>query len=93
MSNLGVQLLDLAFARFLALAPDTRIKGPRRLVQQLLLPGIAWLSKEGNRTVVVDLDRKVTREATPEELETGVFFASYDDYAASNGIRTERTAA
>ncbi|WP_338830174.1 hypothetical protein [Bradyrhizobium sp. 27S5] len=55
--------------------------------------GVAWLSKEGNRTVVVDLDRKVKREATPEELETGIFFASYDDYAASNGIRTERTAA
>jgi hypothetical protein len=34
LSNLDVQLLDLAFARFLAVPPDTRIKGPRRLFQQ-----------------------------------------------------------
>jgi hypothetical protein len=40
LSNLGVQLLDLAFARFLALPPDTRVKGPGRLFQQLLLPRI-----------------------------------------------------
>ncbi|WP_445222709.1 hypothetical protein ACKWRH_46480 (plasmid) [Bradyrhizobium sp. Pa8] len=40
MSNLGVQLFDLAFARVLAFPPDTRVKGPGRLVPQLLLPGI-----------------------------------------------------
>lgn len=39
-SNFGVQVLDLAFASVLALAPDSRIRGPGRLFQQLLLPGI-----------------------------------------------------
>jgi hypothetical protein len=34
LSNLGVQLLDLAFARLLALPPDTRLKGPGRLFQK-----------------------------------------------------------
>jgi hypothetical protein len=42
LSNLGVQLLDLAFASVLALPPDTRVKGPGRLFQQLLLPGMIW---------------------------------------------------
>ena len=35
-----MQLLYLAFARFLALPPDTRVKGPGRLFQKLLLPRI-----------------------------------------------------
>ena len=33
--------------------------------------GIAWLRKDGDKVVVVDLDRKVSRQPTPEELATG----------------------
>jgi hypothetical protein len=29
---------------------------------------------------VVDLDRKVERPATPEEIETGIEYRDYDDY-------------
>jgi hypothetical protein len=43
-----------------------------------------WLRKEGNQVVVVDLERRVTRPATPEELNTGVYYADYDDWAKHN---------
>ncbi|WLA79003.1 hypothetical protein [Bradyrhizobium elkanii] len=55
--------------------------------------GVAWLRKELGRVVVVDLESRIGRQPTPEELETGVFFANYEDYASSNGIQIDRTAA
>jgi hypothetical protein len=29
---------------------------------------------------VVDLERRIKRPATPEEIERGVFYGSYDEY-------------
>src|SRR5208337_5692064 len=40
LANLGVKLLDLARRRRLRLRANLRIKRPRRMVQQLLLPGV-----------------------------------------------------
>jgi hypothetical protein len=40
-----------------------------------------WLRRDGAGNVnVVDLERKVTRRATPEEADSGVFYNNYDDY-------------
>jgi hypothetical protein len=47
LSNLGAQLLDLAFARCLTLLPDTRVKGP---LQQLRLRRLAALRRSRPNT-------------------------------------------
>jgi hypothetical protein len=41
-----------------------------------------WLRKKGDQTVVVDLDRRVERDATAADLETGAFYENYDQYAS-----------
>jgi hypothetical protein len=48
-------------------------------------PRAPWLRrrKDANGTEeirVVDLERRVERLATPEEIERGVFYESYDEY-------------
>jgi hypothetical protein len=48
-------------------------------------PAAPWLRhrKDANGTEeirVVDLERRVERRATPEEIERGVFYGSYDEY-------------
>jgi hypothetical protein len=48
--------------------------------------GIAWLRKDGDKVIVVDLDRKVRRQPTPEELETGAYFADFEEYRMANGL-------
>jgi hypothetical protein len=48
--------------------------------------GVAWLRKDGARVIVVDLDRGVGRQATPEELETGVHFKDFEEYRLANGL-------
>jgi hypothetical protein len=40
-----------------------------------------------------DLDRKVSRQPTPEELETGAYFADFDEYRSANGLTEERNVA
>lgn len=62
-----MQLLDLAFASVLAFPPDTRVKGPGRLVQQLLLPGID----------LVTLDASGME---PDRLEAATQLSSYPDF-------------
>ena len=59
-----MQLLDLAFARFLALPPDTRVKGPGRLFQQLLLPRINLV-----RVTLVALRKIRRRRLLPHRLQ------------------------
>ena len=66
--------------------------------QQLAAPyesraGVAWLRKDGDRVVLVDLDRKVSRQPTAEELETGAYFADFEEYRAANGLTDDRSAA
>jgi len=44
-----------------------------------------WLRRRKNsdgteKIYVIDLDRRVERPATPEEVETGIEYRSYDDY-------------
>jgi len=48
--------------------------------------GLAWLRKVGDKVVVVDLDRNVNRQPTPEELETGAYFADFEEYRTANGL-------
>ena len=55
--------------------------------------GIAWLRKDGDRVIVVDLDRGVGRHATPEELEAGAYFKDFEEYQIANGLSDERNAA
>jgi hypothetical protein len=33
-----------------------------------------------SKVLVVDLEKRVERPATPEEIESGVYFKNYDDY-------------
>jgi hypothetical protein len=40
-----------------------------------------------------DLNRKVSRQPTPEELETGAYFADFDEYRSANGLTEERNVA
>ena len=51
--------------------------------------GVAWLRKRGDKIVVADLARGVEREPTPQELETGIHFKDYQEYAAANGLPPE----
>lgn len=53
--------------------------------------GIAWLRKDGDKVVVVDLDRKVSRQPTPEELATGAYFADFEEYRAAMVCRQTTT--
>jgi hypothetical protein len=55
--------------------------------------GVAWLRKDGDKVVVVDLDRKVSRQPTPQELETGAYFTDFDEYRSANGLPDDRSAA
>ncbi|MBR1156581.1 hypothetical protein [Bradyrhizobium sp. JYMT SZCCT0428] len=48
--------------------------------------GVAWLRKSGDKVIVVDLDRKVNRQPTQQELETGAYFADFAEYAMANGL-------
>jgi hypothetical protein len=48
--------------------------------------GVAWLRKDGDRIIAVDLDRGVGRQATREELETGVYFKDFEEYRVANGL-------
>ena len=48
-------------------------------------PHAPWLRRRrdangAEQIRVVDLERKVERLATPEEIERGVFYQSYDEY-------------
>jgi hypothetical protein len=53
--------------------------------------GIAWLRKDGDKVVVVHLDRKVSRQPTPEELATGAYFADFEEYRAAMVCRQTTT--
>jgi len=44
-----------------------------------------WLRKTLGRINVVDLDRRVERPATPEEIETGVYAENFDAYQKLTG--------
>jgi hypothetical protein len=41
-----------------------------------------WLRKKGDEVKVVDLDRRVERDATSSDIENGAFYADYDQYIA-----------
>jgi hypothetical protein len=43
-----------------------------------------WLRREGDQTVVVELDKRVARPATPEEIATGAFYRDFDEFRNSN---------
>jgi hypothetical protein len=43
-----------------------------------------WLRREGEQTVVVELDKRVARPATPEEIATGAFYRDFDEFKNSN---------
>jgi hypothetical protein len=43
-----------------------------------------WLRREGEQTVVVELDKRVARPATPEEIATGRFYKDFDEFKNSN---------
>jgi hypothetical protein len=40
----------------------------------------AWLRHRGTEVHVVDLERRVERPPTDEELATGIFAANHDEY-------------
>jgi hypothetical protein len=48
-----------------------------------------WLRKRNEKINVVDLDRRVERPATSEEIETGVYAENFDAYQklTTSGIR------
>jgi hypothetical protein len=48
--------------------------------------GVPWLWKNGDSVIVVDLDKNVGRAPTAEELETGIFFTSFEEYQAANSL-------
>src|SRR5262249_36558413 len=57
-------------------------------------PWLRHMTIEGVEQIgVVDLDRKVWRPATPEEIASGVFFRDFDEYQAANPNHTAQAAA
>jgi hypothetical protein len=45
---------------------------------------VPWLRKDGDRVIVVDMDKRVTRPASPQDIDEGRFFASFDEFKAAN---------
>ena len=43
-----------------------------------------WLRKDGDRVIVVDMEKRVGRTATAEDIEKGVFFKSFEEFKAAN---------
>ena len=57
-------------------------------------PWLRHMTIEGVEQIgVVDLDRKVGRPATPEEIASGVFFRDFNEYQAANPNHTAQAAA
>jgi hypothetical protein len=43
---------------------------------------VAWLRRRNGETRVVDLERRVEREATTDELATGIEATTHDEFVA-----------
>ena len=44
--------------------------------------GVAWLRRRGEEMRVVDLERRLERHATADELATGIEAATLDEFVA-----------
>jgi hypothetical protein len=45
---------------------------------------VPWLRKKGDRVIVVDLEKRIERAATEQDLERGRFFGNFDEFKAAN---------
>ncbi len=46
--------------------------------------GVPWLRKQGDRVIVVDMETRTTHPATPEEIETGVYYTDHAEFSKYN---------
>lgn len=45
-----------------------------------------WLRRTKDGVVVVDLEARVERKATPAEVEAGVYYKNFDDYQQKKDV-------